>query len=406
MESIETVGTFWAPDDTNTAVSGELTWEPGSRARVTLVSRVYEELNQPFAFSESGALSITHIGSPELVVADGVPRVILGDTALGPVTLVDAYLQHPQRNLFDFRTPLQQVWEPLRLIVGALLPNGNATKFDAVRFVLDNPAWWSHLPDGGSASDDAGDVVCFRNEDETWIEFRPSSPLKLLAAGRVVVSVITLASLALDAALTPTRVQLREVDGSDWLEVKSSSVDLSKVSLPQPHKLLLPTASLTLERLARWLAIEQTMDGLGSAVSNPVKGTAIQVEALVAGSLIEGIHKRIVGGRKDYVVRARDLHTTATAIIPDLTDPVVDWPKLIKDARNDLAHHNTGTLFDVQVYNWMIAETSIIWVLRLCLLSHVGISAQELRDGLAGHQKYKFYRENLKMHIKERDETT
>ena len=50
----------------------------------------------------------------------------------------------------------------------------------------------------------------------------------------------------------------------------------------------------------------------------------------------------------------------------------------------------------------MIAESSAIWVLRLCLLSHAGFTDQEIADALTDHQRYEFYRENLKMHVNER----
>ncbi|GEM_PF-6455555 len=45
-----------------------------------------------------------------------------------------------------------------------------------------------------------------------------------------------------------------------------------------------------------------------------------------------------------------------------------------------------------------------MWVLRVCLLSHAGFADEELCSALNGCQKYKFYRENLKMHLKERTE--
>lgn len=401
MESLQTSGQFWTPNNDTKRIDGALTWEPGSRARLTLKSRVIEEAAAPFkVHAVTGELQITHTADPAANVADSVARLILGDTDQGAVTCVDSYLQHPQRDFMDFTSPLQQVWDPYTLVVGAHLSDGHGTELDAVRFVLDSPEWWSHLTDGDSASASAGEIVCDRTGGQTWLEFRPSSALSLRSADRAVSSVITLAKLALDADLKPVRVQIRQAGQPEWLEVKTRSEDPSETSWPDPHNLLSPEL-LTLERIARWLEIELTMDGLAAAVAAPVKEQAIQVHALVACSLIEGIHKRIVGGERTYKERAGDLLATAQRTISDITDPVADWAKLVLTARNDLAHHNTGRTFEAQYLNWIIAETSAIWVLRLCLLDHAGLPAEDVRKALAGHQRYNFYRENLKMHVKE-----
>nr|WP_156524321.1 HEPN domain-containing protein [Gordonia sp. LAM0048] len=402
MESLETAGEFWSPDNDAKRIEGTLSWEPGSRARLTLKTRVIDELARPLEVTSTGA-SISHSGDPVRIVADGVPRVLLGDTAQGPVTCVDAYLQHLPTNGFDVAAMFQQVWDPYTLIVGAHLPAGHATKLDAVRFILDSPGWWPQLPDAGSAASDAGELLCERGDDELmWLEFRPSFTLRLRSADRAVRSVMTLMKLAVDVDLTPLRIQVRETAQSDWLDVKTRDQDPSNTSWPNPHNLL-PRSSVTLERIAGWLAIEQTMDGLAAAVANPVKKEAIQVQGVVACSLIEGIHKRIVDPSDVYYVkRARALHETALRIAPEITEPVDKWPELVKEARNDLAHHNTGRPLEEQVYNWMIAESSVIWVLRLCLLSHAGFTDQEIADALSDHQRYAFYRENLKMHVKER----
>ncbi len=307
--------------------------------------------------------------------------------------------------MLDFaRSPLRQVWEPYKMVIGAHLVEGNSTEVEAISFVLDNPGWWSHLPDNGSASSTAGQIECARDVDgEVWFTIRLASARSLRSAVAAMWSVIALAKLAFDADLAPLHVRIREAGQTDWLTVKSDSQDPRKASWPNPHHLL-PSDSLTLERLARWLEIEQKMDGLAAAVANPVQDSAIQVHALTACSLVEGIHKRIIGGDPHYVRRATDLHETAQRIDGGITTPVTKWAELVKTARNDLAHHNTVVSPDVQFYNWMIVESSVIWVLRLCLLSHAGFSDDELRAALADHQRYRFYRENLKMLVKERAE--
>ncbi|GAA4815492.1 hypothetical protein GCM10023353_21490 [Tomitella cavernea] len=295
----------------------------------------------------------------------------------------------------------QQVWDPLILIVGAQLPDGHAATLDAVRFVLDSPGWWEQLPNAGSAKSEAGEVLCERGNDGLMrLEFRPSFTLRLRSADRAVRSVMTLIKLAVDVDLIPLCVQVRETGQTDWLDVKTRDQDSNKTSWPDPDNLL-PPASVTLERIARWLAIEQSMDGLAAAVADPVKGQAIQVQALVACSLVEGIHKRIDGRERTYRERASDLHEIAQRVAPNVTDPVTSWADLVKTTRHDLAHHNTVRSFEEHFYNWLISESSVSWVLRLCLLSHAGFGDQEIAEALVNHQRYEFYRENLKMHVQE-----
>lgn len=377
-------------------------WESGARARVTLKSRVVDELAKPIEKSSTG-VKLAHSGDPACIVADAVPRILLGDTDAGPVTCVDAYLQHLPMNGFDVAELFGQIWEPYNLIVGAHIPEGNAAKFSAVRFVLDSPTWWTQMPNSGSAWSKAGEVACERTDDGlVWLEFRPSFVLNLRAADRVVQSIMTLMKLAVDADLVPLRFQIRQEDREDWLEVKNRRQDLNATSSPDPHNLLSPPL-VTLKKIAEWLVIEQSMDGLAAAVSHPVKGQAIQVQGLVACSLIEGIHKRIVDSReKNYIERVRDLHKIAVRIAPGITNPVEKWVETVRNTRNDLAHHNTGRSLDEQFYNWLITESSVIWVLRLCLLTHAGFTDQEIAGALSEHQRYQFYCENLKRHVEDR----
>lgn len=403
MESLQTTGVFWSPDNVEKRVEGTLIWEPGSRARVTLKSRVIEELANPITSSGTGVV-LERTGDPAQIVADGAPRILLGDTEEGRVTCVDSYLQYLPNKGFGKAAIFEQTLDPYTLIVGAHVPEGNAAKLSAVRLILDGSGWWSQLPDFDRVECKVGEVVCQRTDaGPVWLEFHPSSALTLRSADRVVHSIMTLMKLAVDVELKPHRLQVRQQGLEDWLEVKNRGQVLLPTPCHDPNELL-PPSTVTLERLARWLEIEQYMDGLAEAVVFPSKGQAMQVQALVACSLIEGIHKRIVKSHRiDYVDRVRGLHKIAMRIAPEITNPVVKWDKVIKNARNDLAHHNKVRSFNEQFYNWLITESSAIWVLRLCLLSHVGFTDQEIADAISEHQGYQFYRENLNMHVQERE---
>ncbi|MBS4102790.1 ApeA N-terminal domain 1-containing protein [Tsukamurella paurometabola] len=393
-------GKFWVVGDDTRQVPGTITWRSAEDARIVLSQRLVEELAQPIKVTETGGISMVSSGKPSLVVADGLARLFLGDTDEGPVTCLDSYLRHPARNLFDVGAMFEQVWDPYTLIVGAHLTDGHRSQLDSVRFTLDHPAWWSHLTDGDSATSDAGTVVCeLTPEGTVWLEYRPTSTMTLREASEALHSVETLLKLAVGVDLTPSRLQIRSTGSRDWLEVKTATIATGTVAYPSPRDLLPPT-SITLERLARWMTIQQTMDGLAAAVADPVQGP-IQVQALVACSLVEGVHKRLIGGDIEFPPRAQALYDMARTVDSKITSPVQNWPNLIKEVRNDLAHHNPVDAFDLQFLEWVIAEATARWVLRVCLLLHARFGNDELSQALSEHQRYQFYRENLKVHVKE-----
>lgn len=348
---------------------------------------------------------ITDSGDPADRVADFIPRTFLGRTDRGPVTCVDAYLQPWSGKFTEFLTsPLRQVWDTQMLIIGAHLPEGRHTELGAVRFGLGPSSWWGHLPDEESVSGEFGTLRCLRDSDgQVVFDIEPAKPLTLGNADRAIQSIITLVNLAVDERLIPTLVQIREIKGDGWVEVHTEDAGATNPAM-RNSDFFLPPNSLSLERMARWLTSELTMDGLSTAVAEPISGAAMQVKTLTACSLVEGLHRRIYGGRLNYRKRAAALLEGAARVDGEIVAPIDDWPALVVTARNDLAHHNPITSLDLQIYNWMLVEPSVMWVLRVCLLSHAGFADEELCSALNGCQKYKFYRENLKMHLKERTE--
>lgn len=382
-------------------VGGVVSWDPGERARLVLGGRLVDEHARPLSVQGSG-YRCSYSADPARIVADRMPRVLLGDTDEGPVTLVDAYLQLPATDLFDFGAALRQVWNPLMLVVGAHASEGNGALFDAVRFVLDGPERWRHLPERGAVSSEVGTVACERDGDELWLEFRPARRISLRSADRALRSMTTLAALALDVELVPVRLQVRDDSVGRWLDVKASHLASRANSWPETEGLLL-SETLTLDRILRWLAIETVMDGLAAAVARPVENEAVQVGTLLACSLVEGIHRRIVDPAKSsYADRAKGLLEIASRVVPEIVEPVDDWPTLIKNVRNGLAHHDVGARFEARFHDWLIAESSIYWVLRVCLLSHAGFTDEQIAAALRENRRYGFYRENLKVLVRER----
>lgn len=229
VQPLDTAGKFWALGDDNRRVDGTLNWKPGADAELRLQSRVIDSLASPVTLTANGYMVKSSVAA-DRVVADRVPRVLLGDTAAGLVTGVDSYM----RGGFG----LAQVWDLQTLVVGAHFTAGNSTGVEAIRFILDGPDWWAHLPDRGAATDDAGVILCERTTDDLMqFEVHPTFAMTLRSAQRAVLSVMTLMKLAVGVDLRPLHVQVREPGQTRWLDVKTRELDPSKVSWPEPGNL-------------------------------------------------------------------------------------------------------------------------------------------------------------------------
>jgi hypothetical protein len=56
--------------------------------------------------------------------------------------------------------------------------------------------------------------------------------------------------------------------------------------------MLVPREELTVERFAKWIPLNDTLDGLAWGVATPVEGV-LQVQVQVVTSLVEGLHRRL-----------------------------------------------------------------------------------------------------------------
>jgi hypothetical protein len=139
---------------------------------------------------------------------------------------------------------------------------------------------------------------------------------------------------------------------------------------------------LTVERFAKWIPLNDKLDGLAWAVARTTKDV-LEVRVLVATSLVEGLHRRLpyqqskfpdvakpVTGRilnagrnaaghqadaeglvrkkvTDAIVfftevsfraRATDIVTEVCATVPEIAESVADLPGRLSNARNEMAH--------------------------------------------------------------------
>jgi hypothetical protein len=206
---------------------------------------------------------------------------------------------------------------------------------------------------------------------------------------------------------------------------------------------------LTVERFANWIALNDRLDGLASAVYELGSGT-VQLQVLVGTSLVEGRYRRLpyeqsqfpeaTGGACDrvkkaarnaaagraeaeekmdpdlvraavidavshfedvgYRTRAQDIADGVTSAVPELTESVPDLAGKLMAARNELAHHlalsDEREPFGNRVDRWVAISYVTPWLLlRLLLLLHTGIEPDALPAACRDSDRFGFVRANV-----------
>jgi hypothetical protein len=165
--------------------------------------------------------------------------------------------------------------------------------FGAVRFRFGDPYWLGHLQEGEScAVDSDGSTVSVETSgDGNWLVYTATTPetLRRLET-RVVLGCLTLAQLALDQDFAARDTQVRINDDDLWLTVLGSGANTPPNEFD--YDTLLLRDELTIERFAKWIPFNDTLDGLASVASRPIEGF-LQSEVLVVAALLEGLHRRL-----------------------------------------------------------------------------------------------------------------
>lgn len=205
---------------------------------------------------------------------------------------------------------------------------------------------------------------------------------------------------------------------------------------------------LACHRTANWVALNDTLDGLASAVYGLGEGT-VQSQVLIGTSLLEGLHRRLpyqqsqfpeasssarehvkkaarhaaaerartvqkmdfdlvhtavkdaVGHFEDvgYRTRAQDITSHVADAVPELAESIPDLPEKLTTARNELAHHlvlsDEKEPFDTRINRWVVISYVTPWLLRLLLLLHAGVKPDSLRTACLDSDKFGFLRANL-----------
>lgn len=396
IDSLDLLGEFWICKAGNIQKSGgSLSWVAGGPVRLDLDSIILEEQMRQVSQSSTGC-SIAHSGAPAAVVADSRSHLLMGSTDAGNLTLIKSRLRGCR---FD-APPSGQSFEADVMAFGALLEEGLSTPLSGVRIVHGRGLWWPQR-NPRLVQPETGGLRLFQSATgEVWLQYDPVSEFSLQMALRFVSQIETLTRLAFGLDFGTSRIQVRLLTG-EWIDIAGRIVKRNSKSLPSPNCFLQP-GSLTIEMLDRWLELGKIMDGLSEPIASPIDDHSVQVRTMVACSLLEGVHKRVSGEeRMSYFGRVSEFAQRARRVDENVTCPIEDWPKLVKDARNDLMHHNKVHSIETQFLRWLIVAMSVNWVLRLILLQEVGLTDEKLASALQSHQPYGLYREYMALYVEE-----
>jgi hypothetical protein len=298
--------------------------------------------------------------------------------------------------------------------------------------------------------DDGSRLSVEPSVDGNWLVYESSAPATLRQLEiRVISGCLAFMTLALylDEGPKATDTQVR-IDGhSPWLEVLGPA--FSSRSNDHEHSTLLLREELTLERFAKWIALNDRFDGLAWIVGRRQPG-ALQATVLIYTTLLEGLHRRLpyqnerfpflskkaIGrlssaarqGARDQAVeegtdpeeanaalaffdergyfdRAAEIIDRVDSAVPEVVDGINDYARRLTRARHSMAHHllppKGKESFAARILEWLVIDASIRWLLRCLLLIHAGVEPAVLRARVLAFQRFQFYRANLAEHLAE-----
>jgi hypothetical protein len=440
-----TGGAFWAADNPSVRVAGELIIEVGKGALARLTNNLRPDprvtlFNEPDGRISGFAVS----GLPEGAVESFQPITLHGQLDNGEsVTLLDAQ-NHGAAGGFAprYRSPIA--------VLGAWVSDDQL--YNAVRFRMDRPYWLAHLTDGQSSEveDDGSTLTVDASDGDNWLVYESSSPANLRQLEmRVTTGCLALLQLALhpDDDRAIREMQIRIEPGDPWLSVHGAGICM-ELGSPEHQPLLTPD-QLSIKHYTNWIALHTMLDGLTWVVARPFIGD-VQTRVLLLTTIIEGFHRAMPGYEKrkfpgvdkpvlrqileaarsaavtqaaiegldqdpvenavtfytevSYQDRAEAIVAEVSCVIPEITESISEFPRRIKTARNDLAHHLTREAkkpIVARALEWLVVSNGLSWLLRALLLLRAGIEPQVLHERFCAFQQFGFFRANTAQHVGE-----
>lgn len=443
-------GYFWVPEKPDARVWGAFSAE-GGHPEAVLAGGVVDD---PRVVRTNSAGGRAFLSSADATVKAFQRITLQGQLDTGQaVTLVNAY--NRGRDGYYFGSPH---YKADYAVLGDRHVSGVGQLFSAMRFRFGDPHWLGHLRESkASAVDSDGSALLSveTSDDGNWLVYRAAAPATLRQLEtRVVLGCLALAELALDQDFAARDTHVRINHGDPWLSVLGHGSD----TLPNEFDAdtLLPREELTVERFARWIPFNDTLDGLASVVARPIRAP-LQTQVLVVTPLVEGLHRRMpetfeqskfagaspsalkrinqaarraargtaTGVRNldpqhvhvavmnavshfddvDYVQRATDVVTKVCAVIPEIAESVADLPGCLTKARHEMAHQlpldEEKEPLEVRYLRWLVVATITPWLLRGLLLLEAGIDPSALHDRHLAYGRFLSFRANVAQFVRE-----
>jgi hypothetical protein len=441
-------GYFWVPEKPDATVWGAFAADGGHKPEVILAAGLVNDprvkrLNSHRVFMPSAAATVKAFQ----------PITLRGQLETGPVvTLINAY-NHGRDGAY-FGSPH---YKAEYAVLGDRHVSGVDQLFSAIRFRFGDPYWLGHLREGkASAVDRGGSALSVETADDgNWLVYTAAGPATLRRLKTLVVAgCLTLAELALDQDFAARDTHVRIDHGDPWLSVHGLEDD--KPPNEFDANTLLRREELTIERFAKWIPFNDTLDGLASVAARPIKAP-LQTQVLVVTPLVERLHRRmpktfeqskfaratpgVLKGIKDaarhaardtatssqildpeqvdvavrnavshiddvdYLQRATDVVTKVCAVIPEIAESVADLPECLTKARNEMAQQlaldEGKEPIEVRYLRWSIVANIAPWLLRSLLLLEAGIDPSVLHDRHLAYSRFLSFRANVAQFVNE-----
>jgi hypothetical protein len=449
--NIAASGDFWLPETPGVTVRGEFEAEAGGQPEALLADSLVEDPRM----TRSATGGATFVVGPAGSVKAFLPITVQGRLDSGDFfTLLNA--QNYGGPGLPFEAPH---YKAHYAILGDRNVSGPDQLFSAMRFRFGHPYWLGHLQEGdATAVDSAGSTLSVEAADDgNWLLYTSAIPVTLRRLESVVVlGCLTLAELALDQDFHARDTQVLISDGDAWLTVHGPGADTPPKEFD--YDTVLSREELTVDRFAKWIPLNDTLDGLASVVARPIEGF-LQTQVLVVTSLVEGLHRRLAktfrqskfpnasnkaverikqaarraakdqaAGEKnlppqkvrdavkdavghfddvDFLERAADVVRKVCAVIPEIAESIDidDLATHIKDARNEMAHqipqnHQKEPL-EVRHLRWLVVAQVTPWLLRGLLLLGAGIEPSVLHDRHLANNRFVHFRANAAQLVSE-----
>lgn len=444
-EAAETNGEFWQQGVPALRVRGQFRDGLGTKLEATLEGGLMADPRISVSSNPDGRITgYAVLASPARSVEAFQPITLHGRLDTGEmVTLLDA--QNHGGAGFSPRYVTQAAIFGAQVLADQL--------YNAVRFRADHPYWLGRLNDGQSAAvEDDGSILSVETlDDVNWLRYESTVPATLRQFEiRVLSGCLALAQLALypDEDLVISETHVRVGSEGPWLEVRGPAF-CGEPNWPDAETLL-PRDEITIERFAKWIALNNTLDGLPWIVGRPRSNT-LQMRILALAPLVEGLHRRLpdyeqgkfpgvekrtmrriliaardaarnqadvegldpqsiqsavtVFQEVSYRDRAEAIVAEVCSAIPEIAESVADLPRRITTARNELAHQllldEDDEQLAVRVLRWLVVANVTAWLLRGLLLLRAGIDPEVLRGRFLSHRRFQFFRANTAQHVSE-----